>query len=191
MARTICRIENGKFTKAPETAEQKRAGKRNMEEILAARKAPGYNGGDDALFGFYGTLAKQCGSEFGAEMLVQQARAHGYNPGANDVYMPSVARFVGDPAAFIAPGEGRAKLKETIEKNFGTESEGWVNTKARQREGSTLPKPGLAEDLVDDIVQERIAENPELAMGDLGELRYNVEQDHGRAQSQLGDINAK
>lgn len=183
MGKVIGRMVDGKFvTTQPETAESRKRGKRRMAEIFAARQAPGFSGSDDKFLNSFGSLNKQFGEDH-ARIICQEAEKHGYKPGANDVYMPTVARFTGDPDAFFSGGNARAKLKKTIEKNFGTESDGWVNTKQTcHNEPSRLPKPGLAEDLVEQVYADEVKANPELALKK-AETKAAIREKHGRNKS--------
>lgn len=192
MGKVLMKIENGKLTRMEEeTPAQKRAGKRRMKEICEARCAPGFTNGDDALSNRYGTLRKQLGDQ--TDMVIAAARAKGYNPSPNDIYMPTMCRPIGaaggkggmgDPIAFIPQGSGARKtMKDRIEKHFGTETDGWVKTKEtfRDRRESVLPKQGLSADIVQDLYAEKVLENPGLLDRDENEVKAEIRLDHGGA----------
>lgn len=108
-----------------------------LAEMLALRSAP--RGMTDTLM--YGDL-KTIGQRYGGtaegqdqlNSLVQAAREKGYNPGPNDIYMGEIASEWGDPDAFIGPTDGRAKIKNTLEKKGWSSPEGYVTTKGREPE---------------------------------------------------------
>jgi len=133
---------------------------------------------DRELFRNRGTLADQFeGVEDQLHYVVSQARRHGYNPGINDVYMPALADFPGDPAAFVSPTDGRGHIKKVVASR-GEDCEGIVNYKApRGTRGEEPPK--LAPDLVEDAVDAMIEENPSLALKDRDDLRQQVIEKHG------------
>ncbi len=184
MGKILMKIEGGKLIDCQKrTAAQKRADKARMQDLLDNRSAPGFTGGEDSFFNTHGTLRQQLGPQ--TDMIVAAAKAQGYTPGPNDVYMPSMCRpnRPGDPIAFFSPGSGaRAQMKQRIEKHFGTESEGWVKTKQNfhNKVESTLPKPGLCGDIVEDLYQERVVENPDLLKHE-GETKADIVKKHGAA----------
>lgn len=157
-----------------------------MAEILALRMAP--RGMTDSIyFCGQGNLDKQfgdapCGQ---LEMLVKAARGHGYEPGMNDVYDSGLARFFGDPLAFVPATGGRNHIRRVAEAR-DIECHGPVEVK-RQRMGETAQEQcRLGADLVEEGVEEMIAKNPELRFtADRRELREEVILKHGFDNSKL------
>jgi hypothetical protein len=167
---------NGKWVSEPVSPAKARQYRANMTDIFESRQAPGLHGDDTRFMNAFGTLDKQLGNQ--ADLVVEAAKEQGYTPGINDVYMPSVARTIGDPEAFFHGGRGRADLKRTIEDNWGTASVGpWVETKNVERPPvETVP---LAEDLIVDRYKEMVLENPDVMKRDIKEVREEIIQKHG------------
>jgi hypothetical protein len=69
--------------------------------------------------------------------VLQKAKSLGYKPRASDVYEPGLAKFPGDPAAFVPQTGGRAHIKKVLERR-GWGASGTVTTKARQPERDPL-----------------------------------------------------
>lgn len=96
-----------------------------------------------------------------------EARKHGQDP-KGKVYLSGLAAFPGDPEAWV---EGRADIKRVAEKR-GWGVRGAVDVKVCT-EGPPLPS-GPAEDLVAERMQRMVANNPELAHADQGELAHEA-----------------
>ena len=147
-----------------------------MSEMLAFRQAP--RGLTDAVFfeGF-GTIEKQfAGDEKVRDHLIRRAMKEGYKPNANDVYLSALARYPGDPEAFVPATGGRGHIKAVCEKR-GWEADGAVKTKRREPEEA--PKStGLGKDIVDRKVAEATKKNPDLKRMDQGELRHYIIKKH-------------
>lgn len=124
----------------------------------------------------YGTLADQLGDGDRLKVVTRRAREHGYTPNASDVYMPTLARFAGDPKAFFR-GDVAADMKRHAEQT-GRGLEGRIEVKAREPEGPPK-KCRLAPHIVERIRREKIAENPDLARTDQQELRASIVDKHG------------
>lgn len=124
----------------------------------------------------YGSLRDQCGSEESLRSVVQNAEKNGYKPNASDVYMPTLARFTGDPKAFFR-GDVAASIRKHAEAS-GRGCQGRIEVKAK---GMQQPpkRCRLAPHIVERIREQRIKENPELAKADQSELRANIIEKHG------------
>jgi hypothetical protein len=162
----------------PSSETSKRKGK--MAELLAARKFPGVATDTTFLSGF-GSLEKQFqGDTQSLNETVSKARSLGYNPGVNDVYIPTMARFQGDPEAFLKAGEGRGKIRKLCEKR-GTGCSGAVSVTAREPERDPLElAPKLHPKLVDEEVRRMVKRNPSNRRRNIREMREEVIAKHGR-----------
>lgn len=151
-----------------------RRGRNNIGEAMKSRKFPGVKT-ENSFFSNRGTLADQFKDdpEF-LQQIIEGAKAKGYNPNPNDVYLQSVAREDGDPDAFISQADGLSKVRKVCEqRGLYCEEAGTV------RKEVAPPKP-IA--LADDLVAEKVAEyksNPEFAGKPDGELREFVIEKHG------------
>jgi len=135
---------------------------------------------DRELFEGMGPLAKQFeGEEDYLDRIVAGARAHGHNPGANDVYMSNLARFEGDPLAFVPPTGGRGHIRKVCE-DRGLPCEGAVNVKGREPSEDPLAKKiPLANSIVAREMNHRIKKDPGLKEKDPRELREAIIDKHG------------
>ena len=146
-----------------------------LAEMFACRKAPGANTDREFFVG-----QKQLCDQFTPIMLdkyVKQARKAGYNPSPNDVYLGQLARFPGDPEAFVSPSGGRSQIKKVLEQR-GWGCTGAVNVQRRD-EAPDEKATGLASDLVEDFVKQEIAADPGKAFVDKRELREQIIDRHG------------
>lgn len=151
-------------------------------EMLALRRAPGART-DREFFADRGKLGDQFVSEKVCDFYVNEARKNGYNPNPNDVYESSVARFPGDPRAFISPSGGRGQAADALEaQGFEVSNrlgDGLVSVRSRPGEAAPIETPHLAPDLIDEMIENRIAANPDLARADRRELVEAVTYEHG------------
>ena len=135
--------------------------------MCACQQAPGANT-DREFFAGRHTLAKQFdGNEAQLNEIVAAARRKGYNPSPSDVYDSTLARDLGDPAAFISASGGRTQLRRTCEaRGIGRQPE------------NPIPAGRLADDLIAEEVEKRIAANPDLARTDIRDLVADVRDKH-------------
>lgn len=123
-----------------------------------------------------GTLADQFkGDDKMLKYVVAQAKARGYNPSSRDVYMRSLAKFPGDPEAFVKTGEGESKVKDVIRKRNWTCEE--LGIEATDREPPK--KRGLAPDLVEEVRRKMLKKDPSLKAKNQNELREAIIDKHG------------
>lgn len=146
-----------------------------LAEMLAHRKAPGANT-DREFFRGQRQLCDQF-TPIELENLVATARSHGYNPSPNDVYLGQLARFPGDPEGFVSPSGGRHQIQKTLEQR-GWGCTGAVRTTLRDTEPLDTT-PGLAPDIVENLVDQQVKENPDLAHKPRQALREEVIDKHG------------
>lgn len=105
----------------------------------------------------------------------------GFKPNRNSTYEPGLARFPFDPRAFITGG--RTEIKRRCEQ-AGVACEGSVKVKGRQPENPT-PAGKLAPDLVAQMIQQKVAANPDLARVPLRDLAADVQSQHGFSDANL------
>ena len=152
----------------------------SFAEMIALQKGPGLDT-DDIFFSGQGTLYDQFGSEKHLQKFVKNAKANGYTPSPNDVYYPGLARFQGDPEAFVSRSQGRSYIKKLCERR-GWACEGGVKVEHRQPGDDPLSKENCVA-LGEDIIRDRAAvmhmEKPETRRMDRTELRKKIIQEHG------------
>ena len=150
----------------------------NLAEMVCLQKGPGLDT-DDIFFSGQGTLDQQFGSEKHINRHVATAKKHGYKPSPNDVYYPGLARFQGDPEAFVSRSQGRSYIKKLCEKR-GWACEGGVKVEHRQPLSDPLDKSiPLGEDIIRDRAAVMMAENPELKTMDRQKLRQKIIEKQG------------
>lgn len=123
---------------------------------------PNVIGTDSQYYRNQGPLLNQFRNRHDMNIRLKAARKRGFRPGINDVYEPGLAKFPGDPEAFISGG--RSQLKQRI---------------ADMKHVPETPPVPLAEKVIRDKAREMIKQNPDLAHVPKGELREKIIQKHG------------
>jgi len=170
--KTIGKIVNGKYISCDDSPPPES----RMKEVLNSRKMPAIR--TDAQFlANHGTLEKQFeGDERQLKAVTDTAKELGYKPNLNDTYIPTLARFPGDPMAFVPAGSPKNHIKKVCEATDRA-CEGAVNV---ERPKKAPPKTvRLGEDLVQEEAAMRIAENPEEALKSQNKLRNEILDNHG------------
>lgn len=148
-----------------------------MAEMLAFQQAPRCNT-DREFFEGVGTLAKQFeGDEKVLDQITRNSMKHGHKPNANDMYVSALAKFPGDPKAFVPASGGRGHVQEVCEQR-GWACSGSVNVKSREAE-SAPKKVALGEDIVRSKIRQMVRNNPDNARKSYRELRESVIDKHG------------
>lgn len=157
---------------------RKKGQSHNIAEMCALREAS-KSQTDTDFFRGVGTLADQFrGVEWQLEHNTHYAKKNGYKPNHNDFYISSLARFPGDPQAFVPATGGRGYIKKICEER-GIPCEGMVNYTPSQRIEKEPESCKLAPDIVENTVNELVSENPDLKRTDRQELREMVIEKHG------------
>lgn len=152
----------------------------NMAAMIAMQKGPGLN--TDSVF-FQGAkpLYDQFGSQKHLNHYLKAAKKHGFTPSKNSTYMPGLARFQGDPEAFVDHTQGRGYIRKLCERR-GWSCEGAVNVQGRQPESDPLAyencKP-LAESIIRQRASQMVKSDPTLKRMDRRELRQKIIDKHG------------
>ena len=170
--KTIAKIVNGKYINCDDSPPPES----RMREVLDSRKMPSIR--TDAQFlANHGTLDKQFeGDDRQLKAITDAAKKKGYNPNPNDTYIPSLARFTGDPLAFVPAGSPKSHIKKVCEAtDRACEGDVTVN-----RSSKPMPETvRLGEDLVQEEAAMRIMENPEEALKPKEQLRNEILDKHG------------
>jgi hypothetical protein len=145
--------------------------------MLALQQAPRIM--TDSVF-FEGQ--KRLGDTFDEQYLkkiTQAAIRNGYRPNPTDMYQPGLARFRGDPEAFVPASGGRGYIKRLCEKR-GWACEGAVSAEHRQPDRDPMEScVPMAESLIRENAQRMVQANPDLKRLNKRELRERVLQQHG------------
>jgi len=87
-----------------------------LQDALESRSFPGLNT-DTTFLANRGTLDSQFEDKNLLKATVQDSMKHGYKPKPTDVYLSGLARFRGDPEAYVgAGGDAKAHIKKICEK---------------------------------------------------------------------------
>lgn len=151
-----------------------------MAEMLALRQPPRLMT-DDVYLAGRGTLEQQFPNEQQRNLVIKAAMANGYKPKHTDVYEPNLARFAGDPEAFVNHGQGRGHVQKVLEQRGLPDLTGTVKSKYRQPEEDPWenPKHRLAPDIVERHIRQKVKDNPDLARVDKRDLAADVIAKHG------------
>lgn len=165
--------------------EYERAMPSRLNDMFAARRGPALMT-DVTLFEGQGTLDKQFGgNEKDMQRVLDIAKKHGYTPNRNDVYMPGLARYPGDPLAFVPPTGGRGHIKNVLSAQ-GRGCDGAVTVEARQDEPE--PDVPLAYDLIEEARTKMVAMRPEIGERDQNEVRQEILDTHGYGKGDIHKI---
>lgn len=126
------------------------------------------------------------GDQMPAEQLnnyVSAAKRCGFTPPAGAKYFPNLARFSGDPEAFVTRDMGRGYIRQLIEKRGGT-MDRHMNATWNEPDSDPLATENctpIAESLIKSRARERIRKNPSLGMTPQSrrKLRAQIIEDHG------------
>ena len=149
-------------------------GRKNIGEVMRSRRFPGVKTEND-FFANRGTLEQQFKDDpqFLQE-IIEGAKADGYTPNPNDVYISQIARKTGDKRAFISQADGVSKIRKVCEEEkLHCEALG-----TQKFDVAPKKKVRLAEPLVQEKMQE-YKQNPEFSGMKDGELREFVVDQHG------------
>ena len=170
--KTIAKIVNGKYINCDDSPPPES----RMDEVLSSRKMPSIRT-DSQFLANHGTLDKQFeGDERQLSSVTETAKKHGYSPSPNDTYIPTLARFPGDPLAFVPAGSPKNHIKKVCEATDRA-CEGDVSVERSRKSPSKTVR--LGEDLVQEEAAMRIFQNPAEALKPQEQLRNEILDKHG------------
>ena len=172
----IAKIVNGEFVKCDDDPPPES----RMDEMLMGRRMPAIRT-DSQFLANHGTLDKQFeGDGRQLKAVTDEAKKRGYNPSPNDTYIPSLARFPGDPLAFVPSDSPKNHIKKVCE-TTDRACEGDVTvSRSAKKPPETIR---LGEDLIQEEAAMRIIENPEEALKPKEQLRNEILDKHGAKPS--------
>jgi len=148
--------------------------------MIASQKGPGVET-DATFFEGHSMLYDQFGSQKHLNRFLKNAKAHGHTPSPQSKYFPELARFQGDPEAFVTRSQGRSYIKKLCEKR-GWAIEGAVNVEHREPESDPMDnkncKP-LGEDIIRDRAIQMSQSDPSVKKMDKRKLRQQIIEKHG------------
>ena len=151
-----------------------------LASMVSLRKGPVLST-DDTFFQGMQPLYEQFGSQKALDRNLQASKRHGFVPDKNAVYFPNLARFKGDPEAYVSRAQGRSYIKKLLDKR-GWSSEGGVRATGRQPDKDPLDPKNcvpLADDIVKQYADKMIKQDPSLKRLKKSELREKVIAKHG------------
>jgi hypothetical protein len=114
-------------------ARQERNKASKLRDMLAQRMAPGLRGTDTQWLAGRGSLRKQFDDDDRyIKMVAERQSAMGHSVRPNDVYLPTLAQYPGDPRAFVSSQAEAVKYANEI--GVGLELDGRQVAKAREAE---------------------------------------------------------
>jgi hypothetical protein len=148
----------------------RRSGQTHRFAEMVAMQRPPKCMTDDVFFAGMPRLADQMGARQFAGIMTGAARV-GFTPPADAVYHSGLARFQGDPEAFVTRAMGRGYIKSLCERR-GWAVEGAVNVEARAPESDPFETSvPLANDLINMSVANMVRANPSLKQKSRKQLR--------------------
>ena len=148
--------------------------------MIALQQGPGINT-DDTFFHGSKPLYDQFGSQQHLDRYLKAAKRRGFTPSVNSTYFPSLARFAGDPEAFVTRAQGRGYIRKLCEKR-GWACEGAVKVDHREPESDPLAPEKctpLGEDIISNRASEMMNKNPDLRFMNRKDLREQIIDKHG------------
>lgn len=136
---------------------------------------------DDTFFQGQKPLYDQFGSQRHLDRYLKVSKKYGFTPNPNSTYFSALARFPGDPEAYVSRAQGRSYIRKLCEKR-GWACEGAVSVNHREPDNDPLApekcKP-LGEDIIRRRVTEEIKRNPDMSPKDRKSLREKIIEKHG------------
>lgn len=151
----------------------------SIAEMCALRSPPRCMT-DSVFFSDQGTLQKQFGKrERELNYITKKAIESGYKPNCNDVYNPALAKFPGDPKAFIPATGGRGHVQAVCNER-GWSCDGAVKVSGRAPETDPhTPKHKLHPSIVQRRYKQMVKQDPGVVHRDKGEVCAEIIAKHG------------
>lgn len=151
--------------------------------MVSLQSGPGLNT-DDTFFHGQKPLYDQFGSQRHLDRHLKAAKKRGFTPSPQSTYFSNIARFPGDPEAFVTRAQGRSYIRKLLEKR-GWSCDGDIKVNGREPESDPLA-PENCKPLADDLVRKRAAsmiqKDPDLKRVNRTELRNRIIETHGASK---------
>jgi hypothetical protein len=149
-----------------------------LSEMVALQRCVGLDT-DDVFFSGQKPLYDQFESQKHLDRYLAASKKRGFTPSVNSTYFPNLARFQGDPEAYVTRAQGRSYIRSLCEKR-GWACEGGVTSSGRGPEVDPFETaPPLADSIVRDLGAKMVRKDPSLSRLDRRELREKVLHEHG------------
>lgn len=181
-----CRMRCGDKTILQFFVERVAAGvSPRMAESLAMQQAPGIGITDTNFISDQNRhgrsiLDRMNGSSTMTELLRRNLKKHGYSLKSDDHYIPTVARFPGDPEAIVSNTNTLSDMKRRLQ-NRGVKTEGMFTMDADNSRPPAQKKHRLNPRIVDQLDKQSIQQNPDLAAVPKPKRHAEIIKKHGSA----------
>lgn len=169
------------ITRGAQYMQMRMAGESDkMAAMVAMQKCAGLDT-DDVFFSGSKPLYDQFESGKALERQLKITESHGFRPSANATYFPNLARFKGDPEAYVTRAQGRTYIRQLLERR-GWSSDGGVKVAGRQPESDPLDAQNckaLGEDIIRKRMSSMVKSDPSLKGVSRRELRQRIVAQHG------------
>lgn len=154
-----------------------------MAEALAMQSAPGIGVTDtqymqDQNRHGRSILERMGGDQRQVEVLRKSLARNGYKLRSDDHYIPTAARYHGDPQAIVNGTQTFSDLKKRLAER-GTATYGAVETKHDVERGRKKQQTRLNQNIVNRIDQRNITANPDLARVPVRDRHADIVTKHG------------
>ena len=159
---------------------RKEGNSHNWAAMCALQKGPALST-DDTFFQGSKPLYDQFESQKHLDGYLKESAKRGFVPNKNAVYFPGIARFRGDPEAYVTRAQGRTYIKGLLERR-GWACEGAVKTAHRQPEDDPLAARNcvrLADNIIIDRAKTMQKQDPSVKRMSRQALREKIIAEHG------------
>lgn len=149
-----------------------------FEEMLSNRNPPRCLT-DDVFLAGLPTLDEQLDARM-LKMFKEQAAKKGVALSGNEHYIPTMAKYFGDPDAIVTHGQARGHIKKVCEKNDWNCDGAVSNEREGPQSDPDDDRVRLSKSIVNRKIQERMATDPEgTAKMDRRDLEADIIEKHG------------
>jgi len=172
----------GDYRKAHYMMMRRNGETHNMSAMAASSRAPKCVT-DREFFEGIGSIHDQFDADtprgrIQMEKVLGVTKANGYTPGRNDVYCSHLARYQGDPEAYVPATGGRNYVRRLCEQR-GSSCDGYVKVAHREPENDPMDtKKALGEDIIQGRMRSMVHRSPELRTKSRRELRDMIVDKH-------------
>ena len=154
-----------------------------MAEALAMQQAPGVGVTDTNFISDQNRhgrsiLDRMNGSTVMTELLRRNLKKHGYTLKSDDHYIPTVARFPGDPEAIVSNTNTLGDMKRRLQ-NRGVQTQGMFSMDADNSRPPAPKKHLLNPKIVDQLDRQNLQQNPDLIAVPKHQRHAELVEKHG------------
>lgn len=156
-----------------------------MAESLAMQQAPGIGITDTNFISDQNRhgrsiLDRMNGNKIMTELLRRNLKKHGYTLKSDDHYIPTVARFPGDPEAIVSNTNTLGDMKRRLQSR-GVKTAGMFEMEADNSRPPAKQKHRLNPKIVNELDRKNIQQNPDLVTVPKKQRHAEIIERHGAA----------